>query len=203
MGRKRSSSKSPLGFFAVLVAVAVAVGAGIWLTSRPNEPVPPAPGPTSKPSRPAVPPPSGDRRTVHVYVIKLVDDEPRLAPEARSVAADDDPHRTAIEKLLATNRETGPSKYLIPLGTKLRDIRVKDGIAYANFSREIQENFPGGSMTEALLVNSIVHTLRQFKDVEKVQILIEGKRVETLGGHLEILQPTTGDSTLLWRGDDE
>lgn len=180
--------------------MAAAVVGGIWIT-RGNGPNPPE---KTQPSpRPIVIPRSGGRQTVDIYVVKMVNDDPRLVPVERSIPADADPHVAAIEKLIATNHESGPTRYLVPLGTRLSGIEVKNGIAYVDFSRQLKDNFTGGSTNEALLVNAIVHTLRQFKDVEKVQILIQGKAIDSIGDHLDISQPIVGDSTLLGQGDEE
>ena len=42
---------------------------------------------------------------------------------------------------------------------------------------------------EILTVGAIVNTLTEFPDVEKVQILVEGKKVSTLFGHLDVSDP--------------
>jgi len=203
MGRKGSQRRSPTLTVAVAgVVIAVAIG-GFWLVYRQSRP--PAEGPAAKPASP--PPAAGPsvetRRKVKIYVMNIVNNEPRLVPVTRSVPPGADPHAAAIQRLLATNHEVGPSQYLIPLGTKLLGLKVEKRIAYASFSREIKDNFSGGSMNEALLLNSIIHTLTQFRDVDKVQILVEGKKVDTLGGHLDISEPAAPDSTLLGQGETE
>lgn len=48
-----------------------------------------------------------------------------------------------------------------------------------------------------MLVGSIVDTLTEFPEVKQVQILIEGKKVETLGGHMDLTQPLTRMNDLL------
>jgi spore germination protein GerM len=201
MGKKQSFLKSSAPYFVGIVVLATAGGLTFWLARKP--------GPHSQPQAPPAqqsPLPhlaAKERRKVNIYVMQKVNDDVRLVPQARTIPPNVDPHKAAIEKLLITNREAGPSQYLIPVGTKLLGLEIKDRIAYANFSREIKDNFSGGSMSEALLLNSIVHTLTQFNDVDKVQILIEGKKIESLGGHLDISQPLTGDSALVGEDNEE
>ena len=72
----------------------------------------------------------------------------------------------------------------MPEGTRVVGLEVKDGIAYANFSREIMENFNWGSSLEGLMVAAIANTLTEFPQIQGVLVLVEGKQVETLGGHL-------------------
>ena len=40
-----------------------------------------------------------------------------------------------------------------------------------------------------MLVGSVVDTLTEFPEVKKVQILIDGKKVESLSGHMDLSQP--------------
>ena len=196
MAKRRSWLRRLSSFLAVAVMIVVAAAVGYWLVGRSGPPPAQTPPPKPTPS-----PAARERRKVNIYILKLVNDEARLVPEQRTIPEDQEPYRATIERLIATNHETGPSQYLIPIGTKLLGLEVRRGIAYVSFSRELKDNFTGGSTNEALLVNAIIHTLTQFKDVDKVQILIEGKKVDTLGGHLDISRPAAGDSTLLGEGD--
>jgi len=79
----------------------------------------------------------------------------------------------------------------IPDGTKLIDIRMDGNVAYVNFSKEIVENHWGGSAGESMTLGSIVNTLvlNENTGIKKVQILIEGKTVESLAGHIDISLP--------------
>lgn len=40
-----------------------------------------------------------------------------------------------------------------------------------------------------MLVGSIVDTLTEFPEVKRVQILIDGKAIESLSGHMDLTQP--------------
>lgn len=85
----------------------------------------------------------------------------------------------------------------IPPGAVIRDINIKNGLAIVNFSRELKTKHLGGSSGELLTVYSIVNTLTQFPSVHRVQLLVEGERLETLTGHLDISQPLERDSSLI------
>ena len=74
-------------------------------------------------------------------------------------------------------------------------MEVANGVAYVNFSKELQTKHWGGSAGEIMTIWSLVASLTQAEPPEsaspisKVQILIEGKTVETLAGHYDISKP--------------
>lgn len=85
----------------------------------------------------------------------------------------------------------------IPPGVTLKDINIKDGLARVDFSRELKTRHWGGSSGEILTVYSIVNTLTQFHSIEKVEILVEGQRLDTLAGHLDLSKPLERDGSLI------
>ena len=68
----------------------------------------------------------------------------------------------------------------IPAGVQLLSVEVNEGIAYVNFSRELQENLAGGSASEMMMIESLLYSLTELEEVNKVQILIAGARREVL-----------------------
>jgi germination protein M len=136
-----------------------------------------------------------DDRTVSVKVFFCDDQGEKLVAESHEVDAQSNLPKAAIEQLIA-----GPdSKDLvdtIPEGTKLLDLDIVNGIAYANFSEELSTKHWGGSAMEALTVQSIVNTLTQFDDIKKVKILLDGSTAETIAGHVDISNPLSGDSMI-------
>lgn len=83
----------------------------------------------------------------------------------------------------------------IPDGTKLIDVKIEDNVAYVNFSKELQENHWGGSTGELHTIYSIVNTLALNPElnIDSVQILIEGKVIDSLAGHMDITEPIKPD----------
>lgn len=77
----------------------------------------------------------------------------------------------------------------LPSGTKLLSIRIADGLATANFSHELRDNFTGGDSGETHTVNAILSALGQFPTISRVQILVEGKPIDSLGGLLSLSDP--------------
>jgi spore germination protein GerM len=102
--------------------------------------------------------------------------------------------RRIIEAQLAT--PTPPLASAIPPGTKLRTVFVTSGgDAYIDLSAELQANHPGGTTNEILTVYSLVSALTSnLPAVSGVQILIDGKEVDTLAGHLDLRRPIEQDS---------
>lgn len=97
--------------------------------------------------------------------------------------------RQVVEELLQGSKNGYLSPF--PPETSLREIFLtQEGIAYVDFSREIQENHLHGSSAEMATIFSIVNSLTyNFKPIKKVFILVEGGEKETLGGHISLAQP--------------
>jgi spore germination protein GerM len=120
---------------------------------------------------------------VTVYFVFSGKTEFSLAPELRRVVGENLPLE-ALQELAKGPSEGSRLNRSLPEGTRVLGLEVKDGIAYANFSREIMENFNWGSSLEGLMVAAIANTLTEFPQIQGVLVLVEGKQVETLGGHL-------------------
>lgn len=86
-----------------------------------------------------------------------------------------------------------------PAGTKLTSLFVDSrGIAYVSLSREAVDGAPGGSAWEQLAVHSLVGSLtRAVPQVRRAQILVEGKEIESLTGHLDLRGPVAFDESLI------
>lgn len=97
--------------------------------------------------------------------------------------------KETILELIKGPKDKNKGVITIPQGTKLNNIVIKDSICYVDFSKELQKNHWGGSAGEYMTVYSIVKTLCQFSSINKVQILIEGNKVTTLAGHIDISKP--------------
>ena len=93
------------------------------------------------------------------------------------------PAQAALTTLLT--QPNGP----LPTGTRLLSLRITDGLATANFSHELRDNFTGGDSAETRAVNSVLKTLGQFPTITRAQLLVEGKPIDSLGGLLELTNP--------------
>ena len=86
---------------------------------------------------------------------------------------------------------TEPLLSAVPPGTTLRALFVTaNGEAYVDFTREITAAHPGGSLDELLTVYTIVNALTvNLPAVSGVQVLVDGKEVDTLAGHIDLRRP--------------
>lgn len=85
----------------------------------------------------------------------------------------------------------------IPDGVEVLNISKNNDTIQVDFSEEIIKNHWGGSSGEILTVYSIVNTLTQFEDIKKVEILVEGKEVETLVGHMDLSVPIESNQDII------
>jgi len=115
-------------------------------------------------------------------------DASSLVPEIHVIPKTIHPARDAMELLLQEPQSPQLLKVL-PEGVKLRGLVIKDHVAFIDFNDKLIKNNHGGSTTESLTVGSIVNTLTEFSEIHKVQILVEGKKVATISGHLDVSEP--------------
>ena len=102
--------------------------------------------------------------------------------------ANGDKYTAAVNALLTPPKERSLIS-IFPKHAKLRSVRVENGTAFVDFDSSIAKSFVGGSTGEELLVGSLVNTLTNFPEVKKVQILLNGKKTETLSGHMDLTEP--------------
>ncbi len=135
---------------------------------------------------------------VHIY---FADRNGRyLQAEERIFAGSEgeiDRGRAIIEALIK-----GPKPGLmrtIPAGTQLRAFYLAPGNrAYVDLSESITEQYPGGCRSEILTLYSIVNSLiLNMPEVSTVKILVGGRDVPTLAGHIDIRYPFTADMSLI------
>lgn len=107
------------------------------------------------------------------------------------------PRRTkeiAIAETLVGEFLKGPAGGMqsnIPQNARLLSI-YKDGdrIFYIDLSDEFRRNFHGDAFTEFLLLKGLYESLiSNIQDIQDVKVLIEGREVDTLGGHLYLSYP--------------
>ena len=138
------------------------------------------------PEDPVSPVPSQDTVTVDLF---FADDQAmEVLPERREVEVPADPsQRPPIEELVVTELLKGPTdpllKRTLPAEAKLISVQVTDGLALVNFSKEFVSKHPGGSTGEIMTILSLVSSLTCLPNIDRVQILVEGQRIDTIAGH--------------------
>jgi len=118
-----------------------------------------------------------------------------LIPTKRTVVVADQEVIKAMFAELATP-PSGMEKPL-PKGTTLKGASVKDGVATIDLSPEFQKNFGGGSAGEEMTMYSIVNTLTTLPNVNSVQFLLDGKKLDGILGNLDTSTPLKRNDSLV------
>lgn len=193
----RSRKKPGIGIWVagVLVCAAAAVAAFYLLTGSVSRPEP-SRKPVATPPRVSV----TEESRVTLYLPREAEEGFVLVPEQRPCLSGADRLDESLRALLSTNKQTGIVQSLIPQGTRLLGrVEVSGGVAEVNLSREFVENFAGGSEQEALTLNAIVATAVENSGgkAKRVRILVEGRSVESLGGHFDLSAPLAPDPQIV------
>ena len=150
---------------------------------------PRAPGAVAAaPSQPPAPP----GRKIKAHLFYVADEGTLLTSVERDVTYGEgtiEQAKAIINAQIAPATE--PLVSPVPAGTTLRALFVTEkGEAYVDLSRELAEAHPGGSLNELLTVYALVDALTvNLPAISTVQVLIDGKEVETLAGHVDLRSP--------------
>ena len=139
-----------------------------------------------------------EERRINATLFFVTTDAQFLAPVPREVPYGATPSEQA-RHIVAAQLGAAPASMHspIPQGTALRGVFVADsGEAFVDLSPEAMTNHPGGSMAEAFTIYAIVDALTvSLPQVRAVQILIDGREVETLAGHIDLRHPLPKNMT--------
>jgi hypothetical protein len=104
-------------------------------------------------------------------------------------------------QIVASQLAPAPEPHVspIPSGTTLRAFYVTErGDAFVDLSREVSAAHPGGSMNELLTVQAIVNAvIANLPAVKRVQLMVDGREVDTIAGHVDVRRPLTRDTSLI------
>jgi len=180
-----------------VIAILVALGSVTWaLTGLLSEP---APAPAAATS--TAPPVLTAHITATLYYASS--DGRALVPVRRDV-----PAATSVvdqgRQILTVQFQDAPQPYVqvVPKGTTLRAFYVTErGDAFVDLSGDAVSAHPGGSLTELLTVYAIVNAVTaNLPAIQRVQLLVEGKEVDTIAGHVDVRRPLERDMTLVRDG---
>lgn len=133
-----------------------------------------------------------DARKIRATLFYVADDGSRLVgadrevPYAEGTAAQ---AQRLVEELLKPVEQ--PLAQAIPEGTTLQALFLTEkGEAFVDLSPEISSKHSGGALSELFTVYAIVDTLTvNLPAITQVQILVGGKEVDTLAGHIDLRRP--------------
>ncbi len=200
MSPRRRSSRAP---WITIIVLATALAAAVTILYRiyPEYRRLRAAQPETKPDARQILPPTPSRPlpkplVAHLYFARIVEGKQRMVAIARELPPGLPPAEAAVDELIRGEvpRECDRP---FPRGTQLLGVRVADGVAIADFSEELRSGFRGGSDNEGVTVYSIVNTLTALPGIDRVQILIEGRKVNEIGGHLYVGEPLAHDDELV------
>jgi hypothetical protein len=139
---------------------------------------------------PAAPAPQG--RKIKARLFYVADDGAHLTSVERDIAYGETAAEQARELITAQIAPVPtPIVSAVPPGTTLRAVFIADGgTAYVDLSREATAAHPGGTIDELLTVYAIVDALTvNLPAITAVQVLVDGKEVDTLAGHVDLRRP--------------
>jgi spore germination protein GerM len=176
----------------VALAGLIACAAGLaWLLfiGLPRWYAPPGPINAVTDQRPA---PESTGRKIKARLFYIAETGTVLTGVERDVPFGDTPIEQA--KAIVNAQLEAPTEPLVsavPTGTTLRSLFVtSQGEAYVDLSTELSQAHPGGSLNEMLTIYTLVNALTvNMPAVSAVQVLIDGKEVETLAGHVDLRRP--------------
>jgi spore germination protein GerM len=167
-----------------IAAVAIAGGWWLWSSSRRASSGPAA---TTTPTQTTV-----DARKITATLYFVSEDGMSLVGVQREVAFGETVLDQA-KQIVTAQLAAGPAPLVsaIPPGTTLRAIYLTErGDAFVDLSATARTSHTGGALDELFTVYSIVNALTtNLPAVKRVQILIEGREVDTLAGHVDLRHP--------------
>jgi len=145
----------------------------------------------------AVKPPTPGKK-IKARLFYVTDDGTRLASVERDVPYADgtiEQAKAIVEEQIGAVAE--PLISPVPPGTRLRALFVTQrGEAFVDLSGDVVASHPGGSLAEMLTVYSIVDALTvNLPAITTVQVLVDGKEVDTLAGHVDLRRPLVKNLT--------
>ena len=187
---------------AFVAAVLVTCFAVSWaIISRVRRAARPA-GVTSAASSSQAPAPTGRKITATLYYVS--EDGMTLVGVQREVPFGEpvvEQARRIIEVQLGA--APAPLASAVPEGTTLRALFLSDrGDAFVDVSSQATARHSGGALDELFTVYALVDALTvNLPAISRVQILVDGKEVDTLAGHVDLRHPL--QKNLKWVAGNE
>ena len=145
---------------------------------------------------PVAAPASG--RKIKARLFYVAEDGTKLTSVERDVAYGEGPVEQAREIISAQIAPVvEPLVSAVPPGTTLRAVFITEGgEAFVDLSRDIASAHSGGTLGELLTVYTLVNALTEnLPAITAVQVLVDGKEVETLSGHIDLRRPLAKNLT--------
>lgn len=145
----------------------------------------------------------GDARKIQALLFFVTDDGAELQASTQEILYGATPAEQARHIIDAQLQQPPDGRLTaIPEGTQVRAVYVgSKGDAYVDLSPEVRAQHSGGSLNEALTVFTIVNALTSnLPGITSVQILIDGREVDSLAGHLDLRHPLSRNDGWVRKG---
>jgi len=147
------------------------------------------------------------KKEKQITLIYFSDPQERfLIPEKRYIIKEEDPALQAKEivKALLEGSKTGLVN-TFPAGVTIRDVKIdNEGTAFVNFNKNLIQPHPGGSTAEMASIYSLTNSITEnIPSVKKVKILMEGKELPSIKGHISTKNAFRPDPELLVPAKEE
>jgi len=86
-----------------------------------------------------------------------------------------------------------------PVGVSVKDVKIVDAeIAFVSFSKNLTKLHQGGSTAEMATIYSLTNSITQnVPGIKKVKILVEGKELSSIKGHISTQKAFNPDLELI------
>jgi hypothetical protein len=175
---------------AIGAAIVLAAAAGVWLIfftgARGSGAVAPAATAGSSAA------PAGPERKIKATLYYVSEDGLSLPGVQREIPFGE-PIVEQARRIVEAQLAEAPPPYVspIPAGTSLRALFIGErGDAFVDLSGDVRTKHPGGSLDELFTAYAIVNAITiNLPAITRVQILIDGREVDTLAGHVDLRHP--------------
>ena len=131
-----------------------------------------------------------------VYRVQKNGEEILIPEKVRYAAGKKTREEAALDALIHTDPVSKQLTNLFPPGTDVHSVKVQGDTATVDFNQNFASRGQG-SYTERMMVNAVVCTLTEFPDIKKVKFLVDGKEIDTISGHMDLLDPLTRNPDVL------
>ncbi|NMC28188.1 MAG: spore gernimation protein [Syntrophomonadaceae bacterium] len=176
--------KNVSGLVVLILVMLFLAGCGTKVTPPQPEPAPPVP----------------EKIDVVVYYLKSSPTDFYLVREVHKLDKSSDLALTALNELIKGTPVSSGAYRVLPADTKVLGIKIDQGLATVDFSPEVLRANVGAS-GEALGITSIVNTLTELPNIQKVSFTVDGSVDKGLDwwGHVGLYeQPFSRDLSNVW-----
>ncbi len=175
----------------VLVAANVVAALAVaWILVSPSRRWTAAPAPAATAATDAAP--AAPQRKIHATLYYVSEDGLSLPGIQRDIPFGE-PIVEQARRIVEAQLAPAPAPYVsaVPAGTSLRALFIGErGEAFVDLSGDVRARHPGGALDELFTTYAIVNAITvNLPSIARVQILIDGKEVDTLAGHVDLRHP--------------